>query len=152
MWCTSILNFDWKVALLIKYNAVVLSLVPCFKTSSLPAFYGLFCYLILGHFSNPRGPRNNFWCKPGPVCTLSIPKTAQCWVNVHDICRSHSDGCFRANSDHFGTMRTFTAALGEFLGPNWPVFWPPRVPKLPEIESKCMISVRLTPVGCLVVF
>ena len=111
-------------------------------------FTGSF-YLILDHFSNSRGPRSNFWSKLGPVCTLSIHKT------VHDICRAHSDGVFMgfgANSGHFGTYGDLHRRLGGNLGAKLACLWPSRVPKLPEIESKCMILVRLTPAGCKVVF
>ena len=134
------------------YNAVVLSLVPCLN--SLTAFWRLF-YLILGHFSNQRGPKSKFWSKLCPICSLFRPKTAQYWVKVLDIRKAHSGGVFMgvgANSDHFGTSEDLHRRPGGILGAKLAYFWPWRVPKLPQIGSNCMISVRLTPVGCMVVF
>ena len=68
---------------------------------------------------------------------------------------THSDGVFMgygANSDHSGISEDLHRGPRDILGAKLAYFWPSRVPKLPQIGSKCMISVRLTPVGCLVVF
>ena len=59
---------------------------------------------------------------------------------------------FGANSDHFGTSEDLHRRPGGILGAKLAYFWPSKVPKLPQIGSKCIISVWLTPVGCLVVF
>ena len=50
------------------------------------------------------------------------------------------------------TKRTLTAANGAFLGAKLACFWPSGLPKWHKIGLACMISVRLTPLGCLVVF
>ena len=130
----------------------MLSPVHCFKTSSLPAFERLF-YQILGHLGTPRGQKSKFWSKIGPVFTLSIPKTAQYWVKLHNISGTH---CFFWALGPIlitlGHLWTFTGAKGAFWGQNWPFSWPSGVPKWPKIGSTCRISFRLTPVVCLVVF
>ena len=59
---------------------------------------------------------------------------------------------FGANSDHFGTSEDLHRRAGGILRAKLACSWPSRVPNLSEHESKDMISVRLTPVGCLVVF
>ena len=43
-------------------------------------------------------------------------------------------------------------AKGALLGAKLACFWPSGLPKWPKIGLACMISVRLTPLGCLVVF
>ena len=76
-------------------------------------------------------------------------------LNPHDMCEDDTNE--RLSVGQFTvprgpTKRTLTAANGAFLGAKLACFWPSGLPKWHKIGLACMISVRLTPLGCLVVF